>query len=145
MAVTKRRKGEVAELLQIITAWATRSPDIQAVALVGSWARNTPDAGSDVDLVVLTRTPESYVQNDAWLADVVPGQVDRRQSWGAIIERRVRSSSGLEVEFGIGDPSWAGTSPVDAGTRRVITDGVVVLFDPHGLLGRLLEACALDP
>lgn len=73
MAVTERRKSEVAQLLQAITIWATGRPDIQAVALVGSWARNTPDAGSDVDLVVLTQTPDTYAHNDAWLAEVVPG------------------------------------------------------------------------
>ena len=38
-------------------------------------------------------------------------------------------------------PSWVATDPVDEGTRRVVTDGVSVVYDPKGLLARLLDAC----
>ncbi len=42
--------------------------------------------------------------------------------------------SGLEIEFGIGSPTWAATDPLDPGTKRVIRDGLHILYDPDGLL-----------
>jgi len=54
------------------------------------------------------------------------------QQWGAIAERRIVLPSGLEVEVGIGPLSWAQIDPVDAGTRRVVTDGCRILHDPDG-------------
>jgi hypothetical protein len=36
---------------------------------------------------------------------------------------------------------WAGTGPVDPGTRRVISDGIRILYDPEGMLGSLLMVC----
>jgi hypothetical protein len=56
-------------------------------------------------------------------------------------ERRFTLLSGLEVEVGTALPSWAATEPVDAGTSRVVTDGMSVLYDPQGLLARLIDAC----
>ncbi len=38
--------------------------------------------------------------------------------------------------------AWAGTEPVDPGTRRVVTDGVRVLHDPEQLLADLVRACS---
>lgn len=40
--------------------------------------------------------------------------------------------------------SWAATDPVDDGTRRVITDGHRVLYDPHGALAALAGKLASD-
>ena len=48
-------------------------------------------------------------------------------------ERRVRLPTGLDVEFGITSPSWAGL-PLDQGTRRVLADGAVALHGPDYLL-----------
>lgn len=55
-------------------------------------------------------------------------------------ERRLRLRSGLEIEFGIAPLSWASTAPLDAGTARVIHDGYIPIFDPDGLLRRLIRA-----
>lgn len=52
-----------------------------------------------------------------------------------LTERRLRLASGLEVEVCIGHPSWAETDPVDAGTRRIVSDGIRVLWDPYLRLG----------
>ena len=40
-------------------------PDICGLALVGSWARGTARADSDVDLVVLTSHPDRYLADAA--------------------------------------------------------------------------------
>jgi hypothetical protein len=41
--------------------------------------------------------------------------------------------------------AWAATDPVDPGTRRVVRDGMSILYDPGGLLERLAEACRQSP
>ena len=56
------------------------------------------------------------------------------------MERRVRLSSGLEIEFGFVAPSWATTDPVDPGTAAVVRDGVQSLYDPLGLIETLAAA-----
>jgi hypothetical protein len=47
----------------------------------------------------------------------------------------------IELELGVADVDWARLDPVDAGTRRVVNDGVVPLVDKDGLLGALSDAC----
>ena len=43
--------------------------------------------------------------------------------------------------MGIASPSWASTDPVDEGTRRVVEDGMRIVYDPDRLLVRLADAC----
>ena len=47
---------------------------------------------------------------------------------------RVLLSSGADVEISFAPVSWASIAPLDAGTRRVITDGCRILHDPAGFL-----------
>jgi len=135
------RAAEVEWVMQRAAQWARTQPDIRALLLVGSWARDAARPDSDVDLVVLTTTPECYSPDRAWTRELGAVAINRVQQWGAIAERRIVLPSGLEVEVGIGPLSWAQIDPVDAGTRRVITDGCRILHDPDGQLQRLLVAC----
>jgi predicted nucleotidyltransferase len=136
------RRREVEALLERAVAWAADREDVVAVALVGSWAREAAQAGSDVDLVVLCDAPASYTEREDWIAGLAPGaELVRTGDWGGVVERRLRLPSGMEIEVGFGLPSWAEPSPVDPGTRRVVRDGVRALHDPHGLLEALVAAC----
>ncbi len=65
----------------------------------------------------------------------------RTRRWGTVTEKRFALSSRLEVEFAVAPPSWAATDPVDEGTRRVVTDGLSVVYDPKGILVGFLDAC----
>lgn len=96
-----------------------------------------------MDLVLLTRTPSAY-DGDTWAAGLGLPVPVRTRRWGAVVERRFATPTGLEAEFAVGSPSWAATGPVDPGTRRVVSDGARVLYDPAGLLARLEAACG-DP
>jgi uncharacterized protein len=136
------RERTVEELLERVTSWARRRPDIRGVALVGSWARGTARADSDVDLVVLTSRRDRYLDADGWTAARGATRLLRTQAWGPLTERRLLLEGGLEVEVGIAEPSWAATDPVDPGTRRVVTDGLGILHDPDGRLAALAAAAA---
>lgn len=145
MHVTDQRRAEVRHVLSAIPRWATHRPDVREVGLCGSWARNTQRMSSDVDLVVLTESPDLYVNAEEWLHDFGSPPLVRTQQWGVLTERRVRLSSGLEVEFGFAHPTWAALTPVDAGTRDVVTDGLQPLYDPTLLLAEVVAACAAGP
>jgi predicted nucleotidyltransferase len=140
LVVSERRADEVESVLRHLTDWARRRSDVRALALVGSWARGAAHEGSDVDVVLLTDSPELYVDSVDWLRDVDGVRLVRTLAWGAVTERRFAIPSGLEIELDVGTPRWASVDPIDAGTRRVVADGMRVLHDPDGLLRRLVTA-----
>lgn len=97
---------------------------------------------SDVDLLLLSTAHDRYAADETWLRELSLGEVVRVRAWGPLTEWRHVTASGLEVEMCVGSTAWAGTDPVDAGTRRVVTDGARPLHDPSGILGALIRACA---
>lgn len=140
--ITPRRRAEYAEILRCTTRWASTRPDIRAVGLAGSWARGKENMSSDIDLVVLTLEPESYVLDSRWVSEATgrPGQarIVRTRKWGPLTERRVQLPSGLLVEYGFAPLTWARTDSLDPGTAGVVADGFEVLFDPDRALARLV-------
>ncbi|MGH2819530.1 MAG: nucleotidyltransferase domain-containing protein [Actinomycetota bacterium] len=127
--------------MQRFTSWARAHGDVSALGLIGSWARGTARPDSDVDIVLLTRSVDDYARDPSWVRDLLGAEFLGTRAWGAITEIRLALPSRLEVEVDVGDPSWAATDPVDAGTRAVVRDELRILHDPEGLLGRLTEAC----
>ena len=141
--ITDERANEVRELLERVCGWASRKPDVVAVGLAGSWVRGDACRDSDVDLVLLTPTKQNYLENESWVQELGGVRVVRTRRWGPkMTERRFILPSGLEVEAGIAPPSWAATDPVDPNLRTIVRDGFRVLYDPEGLLARLVEACS---
>jgi uncharacterized protein len=142
--ITPERCRECAEVLDATAAWAAVRPDVQAVAIVGSWARDEPRMDSDVDVIVVTAEPSQYVEGTDWIVQVLgyPAPIVRTMEWTPLIERRVQLESGFEVEFGFVDPSWATERPVHPGTAGVVNDGCTPLVDPHGLVARLIADSA---
>jgi len=138
----KDRIITVAQLLEDFTAWIKTLPDVQASALVGSYARNTATRRSDVDLVILTTEVEKYFQSRQWTS--IFGAVDKCnvENWGKVEALRVFYKGNVEVEYNFSTPDWA-DAPVDEGTRRVVSDGMRILFDPQGALKRLREMIAI--
>ena len=139
--VSASRRREVELLLERVQTWAEQQPNVRAVALVGSWARESASTDSDVDLVVLTEAIADYVDGVAWIAELGATSVIRTRPWGVLTERRLAMPSGAEVDVGFAEPSWAAADRIDAGTAHVVSSGLRVLHDPHGLLAELLEVC----
>lgn len=129
----------IAQFLDEFTAWAAAQPDIQAVALVGSHARNAARPDSDVDLVVIADDPELYVRNTGWIERF--GRVERQQTedYIKLISVRAWYADGREIEYGLTDPDWA-AQPLDPGSRQVIADGMRVLFERTTLLSQHLTS-----
>lgn len=94
---------------------------------------------SDLDVLVLVEEPATYVEHDNWVTEIGAVGLVSTRPWGAVTERRALLPSRLEVELGFAPRSWAVSEPVDAGTARVVGDGMRILHDPEGLL----EAVAL--
>jgi len=97
---------------------------------------------SDVDLVVLTTDKEAYLRDESWMEELGGTRIIRTQDWGPLYtERRFVLSSGLEVEFGVAPPSWAATDPPDpTHSTNVGNGGLRALYDPEGILARLVQA-----
>jgi predicted nucleotidyltransferase len=126
---------KVEQFLNEFADWAYAQPDIVAAALVGSYARNAATETSDVDLVLIVNRPDQYLQNQAWVQRF--GNVHQRQveDYGMVTSIRVWYTDGREVEYGITDENWVAL-PLDEGTRRVISDGMRVLFEREPILSR---------
>ncbi|PPB50356.1 nucleotidyltransferase [Arthrobacter pityocampae] len=136
----KGRRRAAHRIIGDVAAWAAQEDKVRALALVGSYARGAERMANDVDLVVLSDTPES-LDDAAWFEHLAPGaRLVRSQEWGPVRERRFRLVSGLIVELGIAPSNWAAV-PLDQGTRRVLKDGHRVLYDTR-LLGRATAAVA---
>jgi predicted nucleotidyltransferase len=126
----------VKNLLARVTVWAEARDDISAVALVGSHAHGRARPDSDIDLLILSDDPDP-LRNADWLG--VFGQVQNSitEQWGILTAHRVRYAEHSEVEVGVAPSSWADI-PVDAGTYRVASDGIVIVYDPRAILQRLI-------
>ena len=125
----------VNQFLNDVTRWASTQSDIQALALVGSHARNAATVTSDVDLVLITTEPNRYLHNLNWIWRF--GTVEKHQveNYGLLTSIRVWYTNGCEIEYGITDESWAAV-PLDKGTQQVIEDGMRILFERGTTLSR---------
>lgn len=140
--VAPEREAEMRQVVDRVIRWSANRSDVVALLLVGSCARGAAHPDSDVDLVLLSTSAVRYAHDDAWARELSLGELVRVQAWGPVTEWRYAADSGLEVEVGVASADWARIDPVDDGTRRVVTDGARPLYDPAGILGALIRACA---
>jgi hypothetical protein len=116
--------------------WAESRGDVVGAALVGSFARGTPNPTSDIDLVVLTTVAAEYLAHTEWTSAFGIVQREEQEDWGAVRVLCVWYLGGREIEYGFTRPAWASVPP-DEGTRAVASGGVRVLFDRWGVLEAL--------
>jgi uncharacterized protein len=115
-------------ILRIGSDWVETKDNIRGRALVGSFARHEARTDSDIDLVLLTKDPAEF-RDDTWLPSIDwPGAGVRLIKWsneeyGAVWSRRALFHPQCEVEFAFALTAWADISPMDVGTKRVISDG----------------------
>ena len=116
--------------------WAATEAGIHAVALVGSYSRNSASPESDVDLIVVTSPPNIYLEYKQWTS--LFGRVlrDQVESYEKCTSLRVWYDEGFEVEFGFVDESWA-ARPLDKGARKIVADGMKIMFERSPILSIL--------
>lgn len=130
---------EIQEFLQSVTNWAQQCEAVVGLALVGSHARGEACPDSDIDLFVLCADARELIGNSGWTGEFGVVEEVVSESYGPTTSIRVFYNGGTEVEFGIADPAWANV-PLDAGTQRVISDGIRILHDPIGLYEKARKA-----
>lgn len=124
---------QVIDFIEDFMRWSRRRRDIRAVALVGSYARMQANPASDVDLVIVTTDPQKYLTETKWLRVFGIVITQKVEDYGKLTSLRVWYESGLEIEYGFTTREWVKT-PLDKGTKRVIQDGMRVLFEKETLL-----------
>lgn len=129
--------NEVEEFVKQFSCWADGQADILAVILVGSRARGKEKPDSDMDLVIICREPEQYLEETNWVREFGTPIRQLIEDWGKVTSLRVWFEGGLEVEFGITDEDWLKV-PLDAGTKSVLEDGYRILFDRNGKVSNVL-------
>ena len=60
--------------------------------------------------------------------------------YGVAWSEHIHLQPDVEVELTFAKCSWASTDPIDEGTRRVVGDGFLIVFDKDGSLHRLIAA-----
>ena len=121
-----------------IHTWSESQSNIIAIALVGSYARGDATELSDVDLVIITSSPEAMINNPGWIENFGRPKKVNFEDWGKVQSIRALYPDGLEVEFGITDMNWL-AQPIDEGTVSVIEDGIQVVFERDGYLSAKLD------
>ena len=128
-----RKITQVIDFIEDFMRWSKKRKNIYAVALVGSYARESATETSDVDLVIITEKPQDYLTNTEWTKGFGRAIAQKVENYGKLTSLRVWYESGLEVEYGFTTRDWAMT-PLDKGTKQVIDDGMRVLFEKETLL-----------
>jgi hypothetical protein len=124
-AIDRRRWGapprtdEVELLLARVAEWAAAQLDLMAVAVVG------PPMASGAELLLLSRDPAAFLDAEEWAGELGGAAVLASARRGMVIEHRLRTSSGLELELRIGS-----VPPPERDLRP--------LYDPDGRLSSAL-------
>ncbi|MBV8362411.1 MAG: nucleotidyltransferase domain-containing protein [Deltaproteobacteria bacterium] len=134
-------------IVQVVLAWATAQSKIRAVVLVGSHARGTARPDSDIDIMLLATNPDAFRADTEWVAEIdwhaigIRPREWRDEEYGAAWSRRIwLANCRGQVELTFASVSWATADPIDAGTRRVISDGCRILHDPDGFVGSPVQS-----
>jgi len=128
-----KRLIQAIDFIEDFMRWSKKRKDIQAAALIGSYAREEASKDSDVDLVIITKNPKQYFTNDEWIRIFGVVITKKVEEYGKLTSLRVWYENGLEIEYGFATPEWI-QAPLDEGTRQIIDDGLRVLFEKDVLL-----------
>jgi len=132
-----------------IARWAAARPDVQALVVVGSYARtdSPADPWSDLDLVLFADDPTPYLESTGWLDAIAPPRITFTEptALGIGRERRVLFEGGLDVDFTLVPATWLdaldpehGDQALRAAVAPVVARGYRILIDRDGRLSRVL-------
>jgi len=127
------------------THWAQEQRTCRALAIAGSWANDRARPTSDLDLLILTNDLSRWTTRAGWLSELVRHlgfscSDTILEAHGVARSWRAWAGREVELELTFAELHWADVSPVDPGTRRVVSDGIRSLADKDGLLQAVTEA-----
>ena len=137
-------------ILETVANWAETRSEILALALVGSYARGEAKPDSDIDLMVITSNTEFFRQNHDWMHEINWESINYKiltfndAQYGVVWSRHIYLSSlnnefnNIKVEVSFGLPTWASVNPIDSGTFAVVSRGCKIVYDPQGILTKLM-------
>ncbi len=136
-------------LLEQIIAWATAQPDIRALALTGSAARQDrpADAWSDLDLFLVSDDPQARLASTSWLAEIGEVWFTFHMDWEGmqVYEQRALFASGQDVDFMFLPVEGAREGYAGTFIPEVASRGMRVLLDKDGLLASLAAVPPAQP
>src|SRR5215213_1682243 len=111
-----RTVEHICEFLDTFVAWAS----VQAMALVGSYARGAAKDDSDIDLVILMDRPQTYLENVKWAERFGGIEKHQREDYGKLISLRIWYQAGEKVEYSVNvsAPQNQSMPLVQAGVQR---------------------------
>ncbi len=117
-----------ARLIDQVREWGHNEDGVEAIILVGSYARGTQQSDSDIDLLILTSHKAAMVDRPTFFARF--GAIEKLQIeyYGPVTAIRIWHDNGLEVEYGLADLSWI-QKPLDPGTHYVLSGGYRIILD----------------
>ena len=121
------------DFIEDFMRWATRRKDIRAAALVGSYAREELEIDSDVDLVIITETPQRYITNTEWTRVFGRPITKRVEKYDMLTSLRIWYENGLEIEYGFATREWIQNVSKNE-LKQITNDGLRVLFEKEKLL-----------
>ena len=129
---------EVLTLLDELIDYSNKEQVIQGILLVGSFATGDFSHSEDIDLVILTKDPQSLIKNNEWVDQFGIVQNKSTGSFGPIQGLKVKYAD-KEVDFGITSLEWTSITPLSEDTKRIIKKGAKIIFDPQEYFKNLLE------
>ncbi|HKI53814.1 MAG TPA: aminoglycoside 6-adenylyltransferase [Anaerolineales bacterium] len=121
------------DFIEDFMRWATKRKDIRAAALVGSYAREELEIDSDVDLVIITETPQRYITNTEWTRVFGRPITKRVEKYDMLTSLRIWYESGLEIEYGFATREWI-QNVSENELKQITNNGLRVLFEKEKLL-----------
>ncbi|MBT8204675.1 MAG: nucleotidyltransferase domain-containing protein [Eudoraea sp.] len=132
------------QILGLLDNFTGLNPGILAIGLCGSRARGTARQDSDIDLSILVKDKQAFKETN-WLKQLEFENIHDKlasfedRTYGRVWSRHVFLESQTEIEFSFADSSWANIENLDDGTRKVVSDGYKILYDPHQILEKLVN------
>ena len=80
---------DLRDFLTAFISWASEQPDVQGIALVGSYARDAAREDSDIDLVILTDQPHNYLDDVRWIDRFGVAEKYQTEDYGKLTSLRV--------------------------------------------------------
>ena len=120
------------ELRNQLIRFGSSNKDILAIFLVGSYARGANRIDSDIDIVIVTSEQNKYIDDTAWIDGFGKIKHVDTEYYGWVTALRVFYDN-YEIEFDIAPVKWIYV-PLDAGTRRTLSDGYKIIYEKLNIL-----------